>query len=124
MFAIFAILYMNSAQSKNLSGITSDLSDYYYISCLNGNALCISECDDLKYEYDLVKYSFDLYESEGSMSYKSEINILGNTKFYSIGLLSGPSRMNDKINFPQYVTEISDSSDVQRFFILHLIILR
>lgn len=116
IFAIFGVLYVKSEQSKNLNEITSSLSDYYYISCPNGNAIYISEYDNLKYSYEVVKYSFDLYESEGSMSYKSETNILGNTKFYHSGLLSGSNGMNYKTDFPQCVTEINDSSDIQRFF--------
>lgn len=116
IFAIFGVLYVKSEQSKNLNEITSSLSDYYYISCPNGNAIYISEYDNLKYSYEVVKYSFNLYESEGSISYKSETNILGNTKFYHSGLLSGSSGMNYKTDFPQCVTEINDSSDIQRFF--------
>ena len=116
IFAIFGVLYIISEQSKNLNEITSSLSEYYYISCPNGNAIYISEYDNLKYSYEVVKYSFNLYESEGSISYKSETNILGNTKFYHSGLLSGSSGMNYKTDFPQCVTEINDSSDIQRFF--------
>lgn len=118
IIAIFGVLYVKSeqGQEKNLDEITSSLSDYYYISCPNGNALCISEYDNLKYSYEVVKYSFDLYESNGSMSYISETNVRGNTKFYHSGLLSGSSGMNYKTNFPQCVTEINDSSDIQCFF--------
>lgn len=107
---------MEEEQEKNLDEITSSLSDYYYISCPNGNALCISEYDNLKYSYEVVKYSFDLYESEGSLSCKSRTDIWGNTKFYHSGLLSGSSEMNYKTDFPQCVTEINDSSGIQRFF--------
>ncbi|MGN0378145.1 MAG: hypothetical protein ACI4EU_01000 [Butyrivibrio sp.] len=118
IIAIFGVLYvkLEQEQEKNLDEITSSLSDYCYISCPNGNAVYISEYDNLKYSYEVVKYSFDLYESNGSMSYKSETNIWGNTKFYHSGLLSGSSEMNYKTDFPQCVTEINDSSDIQRFF--------
>lgn len=113
---VLFIAFMKSVQARKLNSMIDSISDYYYISCPNGNALYISECDNLKYTYELVRYSFDLYESEGSMSYKSETNILGNTRFYHSGLLSGPSGMNDKTDFPQCVTEINDSFDIQRFF--------
>lgn len=118
LITIFGVLYvkLEQEQEKNLDEITSSLSDYYYISCPNGNAVYISKYDNLKFSYEVVKYAFDLYESNGSMSYKSETDILGNTKFYHSGLLSGPSGMNYKTNFPQCVTEINDSSDIQRFF--------
>lgn len=118
LIAIFGVIYVKSEQEqeKNLDEITSSLTDYYYISCPNGNALYISEHGNLKYSYEVVKYAFDLHESNGSMSYQSETNILGETKFYHSGLLSGPSGMNDKTDFPQCVTEINDSSDIQRFF--------
>ena len=84
IIAIFGVLYvkLEQEQEKNLDEITSSLSDYCYISCPNGNAVYISEYDNLKYSYKVVKYSFDLYESNGSMSYKSQTNIWGNTKFY------------------------------------------
>lgn len=116
--AILAVLYvkLEQEQGKNLDEITSSLSDYYYISCPNGNAIHISEYGNLKYSYEVAKYAFDLYESNGSISYQSETNILGKTKFYHSGLLTGSSGMNDKIDFPQCVTEINDSSDTQRFF--------
>ena len=118
IITIFVVLYvkLEQEQENKLDDIISSLSDYYYISCPNGNAIYISEYDNLKYSYEVFKYSFDLYESNGSMSYKSETNIGGNTKFYNSGLLSGSSGMNYKTNFPQCVIEINDSSDIQRFF--------
>lgn len=114
--ATFIYVYMISVQAERLNEVTRDLSYYYQISCPNGNALCITNSDNLKYNYELSKYSFSLTESEGAVSYKSVTDIGGNTKFYRTGLLSGSSSMNYETDFPQCVINKNDSTDIQRFF--------
>lgn len=56
---VLFIAFMKSVQARKLNSMIDSISDYYYISCPNGNALYISECDNLKYTYELVRYSFD-----------------------------------------------------------------
>ncbi len=112
----FFVIFMNAVQSRKLKTIVNSISDYYYISCPNGNELSISESDKLKYEYDLAKYSYSLTEHTGCISYRSVTDIWGNTKFYHTGLFSGSSGMNDRTDFPLCVVEINDSVNIQRFF--------
>ncbi len=110
------LLLLRSMQVQKLEAVMSDLLDYYYISCPNGNVLSVSTWGGLRYRYKLISYSNRLTESVGSRTYGSETDIWGNTRFHLTGLLSGPSGMNDKTNFPQCVLEINDSLYKQRLF--------
>ena len=113
---IFILSYINLSQTRKLNIIIDDLSDYYYISCPNGNELQISKLSNMKYKYDFIKYSFDLTENDGVITYESETTILGNTSFYRTGLLSGSTNINVQTNFPQCVIEKNDASLIPRFF--------
>lgn len=113
---VLFIAFMNLTQARKLNGIIDSISDYYYISCPNGNVLDISAAGNLKFDYNLIKYSHTLTEDSGRISYRSVTDILGKTKFMHIGLLTGPSGMNDRTDFPQCVIEVNDSSKEQRFF--------
>ena len=113
---IFIASYINLLQAGKLNIMIDDLSDYYYISCPNGNELQISKLSNMRYKYELIRYSFDLTENNGVTTYESKTTLWGNTSFYRTGLLSGTANSNVQTNFPQCVIEKNDASLIPEFF--------